>query len=78
MRPAHIHLYIRVQGYQPLITQIFDRKCPHMGSDAVFADNKANLVVEFVEAHSPEAKKYGVETELEYNIVLANEGSASA
>lgn len=67
MRPGHIHLFIRTPGYQPLITQIFDRSCPHRGTDAVFAE-KDDLIVDFVPAEHPDANN--AKWELPYDIRL--------
>jgi hydroxyquinol 1,2-dioxygenase len=36
-RPAHIHMIVRADGYQTLVTHIFDRGSAYLGSDAVFA-----------------------------------------
>lgn len=68
MRPSHIHLYIRTLRFQPLITQIFDRGCPYLGSDSVFA-TKDDLVVEFAPAKCAEAKD--AQWELSYDVCLA-------
>ncbi|KAI9817630.1 MAG: hypothetical protein M1832_004634 [Thelocarpon impressellum] len=47
MRPAHIHFIISAPSYQPLVTQLFDRRDKHIADDAVFAV-KASLVVDFL------------------------------
>ena len=36
-RPAHIHIAVSAQGYEPLATHIFDSESPYLDSDAVFA-----------------------------------------
>lgn len=36
-RPAHIHFVVRAEGYQTLVTHIFDRESKYLDSDAVFA-----------------------------------------
>jgi catechol 1,2-dioxygenase len=36
-RPAHLHMIIRADGYEPLTTHIFDSASPYLESDAVFA-----------------------------------------
>jgi catechol 1,2-dioxygenase len=36
-RPAHIHIAVSAQGYEPLATHIFDAESPYLDSDAVFA-----------------------------------------
>ena len=37
MRPAHIHFMIRHDGYDPLVTHLFDSACPYLQNDVVFA-----------------------------------------
>ncbi|CAO1638867.1 unnamed protein product [Sympodiomycopsis kandeliae] len=70
MRPAHIHFWVRAQGYNSLITQIFDSGCEYLGKDAVFADKTA-LTVDFVTPFTKEGKASGTETEVQYDVVLA-------
>jgi len=36
-RPAHIHMIVRADGYQTLVTHIFDQASDYLDSDAVFA-----------------------------------------
>jgi catechol 1,2-dioxygenase len=36
-RPAHIHIIVRAEGYQSLVTHIFDRDSEYLDSDTVFA-----------------------------------------
>jgi hydroxyquinol 1,2-dioxygenase len=36
-RPAHIHVAVSAEGYEPLATHIFDAESPYLDSDAVFA-----------------------------------------
>jgi catechol 1,2-dioxygenase len=36
-RPAHIHVAVNAEGYEPLATHIFDAESPYLDSDAVFA-----------------------------------------
>ncbi|HWI71926.1 MAG TPA: dioxygenase [Baekduia sp.] len=36
-RPAHIHVIARAEGYQTLVTHIFDRASEYLDSDTVFA-----------------------------------------
>jgi catechol 1,2-dioxygenase len=36
-RPAHIHMIVRADGFEPLTTHIFDAASPYLDSDAVFA-----------------------------------------
>ncbi|MGB8403753.1 MAG: dioxygenase [Mycobacterium sp.] len=37
MRPQHVHFWIRAEGHQPLITQLFRGDDKYIDSDAVFA-----------------------------------------
>ena len=46
-RPAHLHLIVTADGFQPLTTHIFDAASPYLQSDAVFAV-KPSLLREFV------------------------------
>jgi hydroxyquinol 1,2-dioxygenase len=48
-RPAHIHIAVSAEGYQPLATHVFDAESPYLDSDAVFAV-KPSLIRVF-EAH---------------------------
>jgi protocatechuate 3,4-dioxygenase beta subunit len=36
MRAAHIHLRVSAEGYQPLVTQLYDADCAHLETDVVF------------------------------------------
>jgi hydroxyquinol 1,2-dioxygenase len=36
MRAAHIHLRVSADGYQPLVTQLYDAGCPYLDTDVVF------------------------------------------
>jgi catechol 1,2-dioxygenase len=36
-RPAHIHFAVAADGYQRLVTHLFDRASPYLDSDTVFA-----------------------------------------
>ena len=47
MRPAHIHFIISAPNYNPIVTQVFDRKDKHLSDDAVFAV-KESLIVDFL------------------------------
>jgi hydroxyquinol 1,2-dioxygenase len=47
-RPAHIHFLIKVPGYEPLITHLFEEGAPYLDSDVVFG-TKPELVVAFEE-----------------------------
>ncbi|MFO1067719.1 MAG: intradiol ring-cleavage dioxygenase [Geminicoccaceae bacterium] len=60
-RPAHIHLIVGADGYEPVTTHIFVKGDPYLESDAVFGV-KESLVREFVEVTDPaEAARLGVE-----------------
>ncbi|KAI5780858.1 putative dioxygenase [Geopyxis carbonaria] len=65
MRPGHIHLIVRKEGYQPLTTQLYDRRDKYVTNDAVFAV-KDSLIVDFVES-----KKEKAAYELTYDIRLS-------
>jgi hydroxyquinol 1,2-dioxygenase len=45
-RPAHIHFMIAAEGYETLITHIFNAESPYLDSDAVFGV-KNSLIVTF-------------------------------
>ncbi|KAJ0418322.1 Intradiol ring-cleavage dioxygenase [Aspergillus carlsbadensis] len=66
MRPAHIHVLVSAPGYKPIITELFDRKDPHVYDDAVFAV-KESLIVDFL----PRKNDSKAQFELEYNFRLA-------
>jgi hydroxyquinol 1,2-dioxygenase len=46
-RPAHIHFMLQAEGYQTLVTQVFDRQCTYLDSDAVFGV-RSSLVGDYV------------------------------
>jgi hydroxyquinol 1,2-dioxygenase len=50
-RPAHVHFLIAVDGYEPLITHLFQEGAEHLDNDVVFGTKDA-LVVAF-EPHDP-------------------------
>ncbi len=52
-RPAHIHIAVSADGYEPLATHIFDAESPYLDSDAVFAV-KPSLIRTF-EPRQPDA-----------------------
>ncbi|MEM7799678.1 MAG: dioxygenase [Chloroflexota bacterium] len=59
MRPAHIHFWIKAEGYEQLITHIFVEGDQYIETDAVFGV-KDTLIMEFVpNASQQEADKYG-------------------
>lgn len=73
MRPAHIHFWIRAEGYEQLITHIFVEGDEYIESDAVFGV-KDSLVMDFIVNKSQEeAEKYNFNApfyEVEYNFAL--------
>ena len=46
MRPAHIHFAVSADGYQPVITHLFQRGDPYIKTDVVFGVKEA-LIVDF-------------------------------
>lgn len=54
MRPAHEHFMITADGYQTLITHVFDREDPYLESDAVFGV-KESLITTFERQEPGEA-----------------------
>jgi len=77
-RPAHLHFILKADGYQPLITHIFDPDDPYIGSDAVFGVKKS-LLAGFKRVNDRErARQFGFAGEfweIEYNFVLAPAGN---
>ena len=55
-RPAHLHYIIKADGFETLITHIFDPDDPYINSDAVFGV-KESLLAEFRRTHDPERAK---------------------
>jgi catechol 1,2-dioxygenase len=51
-RPAHFHYIIEADGYDRLVTHIFDPADPYIDSDAVFGVKK-ELMAEFVKVTDP-------------------------
>lgn len=72
-RPAHVHAMIRANGYQELITHIFDGDDPYLDSDVVFAV-KESLIFNFSENTSAEdAAKYDLKSpflEMNHTFIL--------
>lgn len=59
-RPAHVHAMIVADGYQTLITHVFDEDDQYIDSDVVFAV-KGSLTHKFIPNGSPDdARRYGV------------------
>ncbi len=48
IRPAHLHFLVKAPGYDTLVTHLFVKGDPHIGSDAVYAV-KPSLIVDFAE-----------------------------
>ncbi|MEM7348619.1 MAG: dioxygenase [Chloroflexota bacterium] len=73
MRPAHIHFWIKADGYEQLITHIFVEGDEYIESDAVFGV-KDSLVMNFIPNNSEEeAAKHEFTApfyEVEYNFSL--------
>jgi catechol 1,2-dioxygenase len=55
-RPAHLHYIIKADGFETLITHIFDPDDPYISSDAVFGV-KESLLAEFRRTRDPERSK---------------------
>lgn len=79
-RPAHLHYILKAEGFETLITHIFDPDDPYINSDAVFGV-KQSLLAEFRRVDDPpRAKAYefaGPFWEVEYDFVLARKGEAT-
>ncbi|KFY29850.1 hypothetical protein V494_08431 [Pseudogymnoascus sp. VKM F-4513 (FW-928)] len=60
-RPAHIHLVAVIDGFKPLITQIFDKDSKFLDNDSVFAVQDS-LLVEFVPRNGDEKAKLELDT----------------
>ena len=77
-RPAHLHFILKADGYQPLITHIFDPDDPYINSDAVFGVKKS-LLAGFKRVNDPERAQQlgfaGEFWEVEYDFVLAPAGN---
>ena len=63
------HIQIIVEGYKPIITQIFDKTSKYLDDDSVFAV-KDSLVVEFV----PRKDDFKASSELQYDVSMAPVG----
>lgn len=50
-RPAHVHFLLTAEGFEPLITHLFEEGAEYLDSDVVFG-TKQELVVSF-EQHAP-------------------------
>jgi hydroxyquinol 1,2-dioxygenase len=45
-RPAHVHFMVKADGFEPLITHLFEQGAPYLDTDVVFG-TKQELVVPF-------------------------------
>lgn len=74
MRPAHIHFWIKAEGYQDIITHLFVEGDEYLESDAVFGV-KDSLVIPFIKnTDADQAAKWKVKTpfyEAQYDFTLA-------
>ena len=77
MRPAHLHFIVSAPGYETVVTHIFVKGDPYLGSDVVFGV-KESLVVEFKRIDSAaEAGKVGLAAPFfaaSYDFVLSSAG----
>jgi hydroxyquinol 1,2-dioxygenase len=64
MRPAHVHFMITAEGYQTLITHVFDAADGHLDSDAVFGV-RSQLITAF-ERHDPGLAADGTTMDVPY------------
>lgn len=73
-RPAHLHYIIEADGFETLVTHIFDPDDPYIDSDAVFGV-KAGLLAEFrYISDVGEIAKAGLDTpfhDVEFDFILA-------
>jgi catechol 1,2-dioxygenase len=73
-RPAHLHFILKADGFDTLVTHIFDPDDPYIHSDAVFGV-KESLLAEFKRVDDPAAAKaHGFEGwfwDVEYDFVLS-------
>lgn len=67
MRPAHEHFMISADGYETLITHVFDREDEYLESDAVFGV-KEDLITTF-ERHEPGTAPDGREMDRPFHTV---------
>lgn len=79
-RPAHLHYIINADGYETLITHIFDPDDPYIHSDAVFGV-KQSLLATFRRVEDPgRAADYGFSDrfwEVNHDFVLARSKGAN-
>jgi len=62
MRPGHLHFKIAAPGFDTLVTHLFVKGDPYLGSDAVFGV-KDSLIVDFEEHRTRDkaAQEFGLE-----------------
>lgn len=65
MRPAHVHFMVSADGYQTLITHVFDETDEHLDTDAVFGV-KSQLLATF-ERHEPGTAPDGTQMDVPYH-----------
>ncbi|MEO0398692.1 MAG: intradiol ring-cleavage dioxygenase [Pseudomonadota bacterium] len=74
-RPSHLHFMIEAEGYDRLITHLFDRNDPYLATDAVFGV-KEELIVDYSRIDDPkEIERYGYDNSfyfIDYNFVLTS------
>jgi hydroxyquinol 1,2-dioxygenase len=80
MRPAHVHLMVTADGYQRLITHVFDGADRHLDTDAVFGVR--NQLITSFERHEPGTAPDGTAMDvpyhtMHYDLVLAPSGGAT-
>lgn len=75
-RPAHIHFWVKKDGYDELITALYMKDDPYENSDAVFGAKK-DLIVSPKKIEDPElAKQLGMKVgdyHIEFDIVLMSQ-----
>jgi len=79
-RPAHLHYILKAEGFETLITHIFDPHDPYINSDAVFGVKQSLLADFHLVDDAARAKTYefaGPFWEVEYDFVLARRGEAA-
>lgn len=76
-RPAHLHYILKAEGFETLVTHIFDPDDPYIHSDAVFGV-KESLLAEFRRTDDPaRAEALGFANpfwDVEHDFVLARAG----
>lgn len=78
-RPAHLHYILEAEGFEDLVTHIFDPDDPYIDSDAVFGV-KSSLLAEFQHVEDADriasAGMDGAFWLVEYDFVLARDGQS--